>query len=65
VSNEQRGSLESMAQGASASLVCAYGREDGIKVSSNTGITDFDPAQLALPMLLERVLPGTRPRAAP
>jgi ferric-dicitrate binding protein FerR (iron transport regulator) len=65
VSDEQRGSLQSLAEQAAPTLVCAYGREDGIQVSSNTGIMDFDPAELALPLLLERLLPGTRPRAAP
>src|SRR6185436_16486271 len=54
VSDEQRGTLESMARESQASLVCAYGREDGITVASNVGLTDFDPAELALPMLLER-----------
>jgi hypothetical protein len=65
VSDEQRGTLESMARQSQASLVCAYGREDGITVASNVGLTDFDPAELALPMLLERVLPGTARRRTP
>jgi ferric-dicitrate binding protein FerR (iron transport regulator) len=65
VTDEQRGSLEELAQKAKPSVVCAYGREDGIQLSGDGGLMDFDPANLALPVLLERVLPGTARRGAP
>jgi ferric-dicitrate binding protein FerR (iron transport regulator) len=65
VSSEQRESLEALARKAEPSLVCAYGREDGIQVAGSGGLMDFNPTEIALPVLLERLLPGTGRRAAP
>jgi hypothetical protein len=55
---EQRGSVEDLTRDARPTLLCAYGEERGIRVAGLGGALDFDAADLALPMLLERVLPA-------
>lgn len=65
LSPEQRRSLEALAGDAKPSLLCAFGGEDQIQVASIGGLADLDPSQLALSMLLPRVLSGTAHRATP
>jgi hypothetical protein len=61
----QQGSLQALAQSAKPTLLCAYGLPDGIQVASLGGLLDINPQDLALPMLLQRALPGTPHRQAP
>jgi ferric-dicitrate binding protein FerR (iron transport regulator) len=56
---EQRGAVEALARDAKPTLVCVYGEEDAIRVAAGSGLVNLDPGQLALPLLLERALPGT------
>jgi ferric-dicitrate binding protein FerR (iron transport regulator) len=62
---EQQGSLAALAQGAKPTLLCAYGLPDGIQLASLGGLLDFNPSEMALPMLLGRAVPGTAGRQAP
>ena len=61
----QRGALESLTRDAKPTLLCAYGEEDAIQLAGAGGLFDLDPAQLVLPLLLERRISGTRVPAAP
>jgi ferric-dicitrate binding protein FerR (iron transport regulator) len=61
----QRGALESLTRDAKPTLLCAYGEEDAIQLAGAGGLFDLDPAQLVLPLLLERHISGTRGTAAP
>ena len=61
LSPEQRRSAEALAREAGPTLLCAYGEEDAILLAGRGGVLDLEPAQLALPLLLERL---GRPRAA-
>lgn len=65
LSAEQRRSVQALAGDARPTMVCAYGEPDGIRVAGLGGVFDFDTGDLALPLLLERVFPGTRRLAAP
>jgi len=56
---EQRQSFESLARDARPTLVSLYGEEDAIRMAGTGGFVDLDPTALALPMLLQRALPGT------
>jgi ferric-dicitrate binding protein FerR (iron transport regulator) len=55
---EQRRGLEALAQNARPTLVCVYGEEDAIRMAGSGSLIDLDPTAFALPMLLERALPG-------
>ena len=47
-------------------LVCAYGEDRAIRVTGRGGLFDFDAAELALPLVLQRMVPSElRPPAAP
>ena len=61
----QRQSVQALAGDARPTLLCAYGEERGIRVTGMGGVFDLDAAELALPMLMERVMPGLRKLAAP
>ena len=65
LSPDQRRSYEALARDARPTLLCAYGEEGAIRVAGMGGVFDLDASDLALPMLLERVIPGTGSRAAP
>lgn len=65
LTDQQRSSLEAFTGDAQPTLVCVYGESDGIQVAGIGGFLSLDPANLALPMLLERGLPGTARRRAP
>jgi hypothetical protein len=63
---DQRNSVQSLAGDARPTLLCAYGEERGIRVTGMGGLFDFDAAELALPMIVERMIPSElRKRAAP
>jgi FecR-like protein/putative zinc finger protein len=61
----QRSAVESLTRDAKPTLLCAYGEEDAIQLAGAGGLFDLDPAQLVLPLLLERRISGTRGTAAP
>jgi hypothetical protein len=65
LSERQRGSLEAFTRDAQPTLVCVYGESDAIQVAGIGGFFNLDPANLALPMLMERGLPGTTRRRTP
>jgi hypothetical protein len=65
LSDEQRRSVEALARDTRPTLLCAYGEPDAIRVAGMGGAFDFETGDLALPLLLERVLPGTMRRATP
>jgi hypothetical protein len=63
---EQRRSVQDLTRDARPTLLCAYGEERGIRVTGLGGAFDLSGSDLALPLLLERMLPsGTRRQAAP
>jgi ferric-dicitrate binding protein FerR (iron transport regulator) len=55
---EQRRSLETLAENARPTLICIYGEADAIRMAGTGSLVDLDPTAFALPMLLERALPG-------
>ncbi|HEY3120204.1 MAG TPA: FecR family protein [Vicinamibacteria bacterium] len=62
---EQRQSFESLARDARPTLVSLYGEEDAIRMAGTGGFIDLDPTAFALPMLLQRALPGTGHQGRP
>jgi ferric-dicitrate binding protein FerR (iron transport regulator) len=56
---EQRSSVEALARDTRPSLLVAYGEEDAIQVAGVGGLLDLNPADLSLPLLLGRAVPGT------
>ncbi len=54
----QRQSIQALAGDARPTLLCAYGEERGIRVTGMGGLFDFDATELALPMVLERMIPA-------
>lgn len=62
LSDQQRSALEAFTREAQPTLVCVYGEPEGIQVAGIGGFLNLDPTNLALPMLLERGLPGTARR---
>jgi ferric-dicitrate binding protein FerR (iron transport regulator) len=65
LSAEQRRSVQALAGEAGPNLLCAYGEPDGIRVAGLGGAFDLDAADLTLPLLLQRVIPGHAPLAKP
>jgi hypothetical protein len=65
LTDEQRGAFEAIARDAKPALLCAYGEEDAIRLAGSGGLLNLNPSDLALPMLLQRALPGTARRAIP
>jgi ferric-dicitrate binding protein FerR (iron transport regulator) len=61
----QRSAVENLTRDAQPTLLCAYGENDAIQLAGAGGLFDLDPAQLLLPLLLERRISGTRGTAAP
>ncbi|HUG52912.1 MAG TPA: hypothetical protein VMR21_04905, partial [Vicinamibacteria bacterium] len=65
LTEEQRRSVAALAGDARPTLLCAYGEPEAIRVAGMGGAFDLGTADLALPVLIERILSGTRPRVAP
>jgi ferric-dicitrate binding protein FerR (iron transport regulator) len=65
LSAEQRRSVQALAGDARPTLLCAYGEPDGIRVAGLGGAFDLDTGDFALPLLIQRVFPGTARVAAP
>ncbi len=65
LSTDQRRSVQALGNDARPSVLCAYGEPDAVRVSGLGGVFDLDTSELALPVLLERVLAGTRAKANP
>jgi hypothetical protein len=65
LTDQQRATLEAFTRDAQPTLVCVYGEPEGIQVAGIGGFLNLDPTNLALPMLLERGLPGTAQRRVP
>src|SRR5262249_5844399 len=65
LSDAQRQGLGALGRQAQPALVCLYGENDAIQVAGIGGFLNLDPANLALPMLLQRGVPGTQRRGSP
>jgi hypothetical protein len=65
LSDQQRTTLEALTREAKPTLVCLYGESDGIQVAGTGGFLNLDVSNLALPLLLQRGLPGTVRRGTP
>lgn len=61
LSAEQRRSFDGLVRATRPTLVSAYGEDGAIRVAGEGPLFDLDAANLALPMLLERVLQSVRP----
>jgi hypothetical protein len=67
LTGDQRRAFETLTQNSRATLVSVYGEDDGIRVAGTGGAMNLDSADLALPLLLERVMEramGELPRLA-
>jgi len=62
---KERESLAGLARRTQPSLICAYGEEDRIRVAGIGGLFDLDPRTAVLPLLLDRLSPGTQARRDP
>jgi len=62
---EQRRSVEALTGNARPTILCAYGEPSAVRVAGLGGVFDFDTSELALPLLVERLWPGTPRRAMP
>ena len=63
---EQQQAVRQLAGDARPTLLCAYGEERAIRVTGMGGLFDFDATELALPLVLQRMIPSElRPPAAP
>jgi hypothetical protein len=65
LTGDQRQSLAALARDARPTVVCAYGEPSAVRVAGLGGAFDLDAGDLALPMLLGRLWPGTPRAAAP
>jgi hypothetical protein len=61
---EQQRAVQQLAGGARPTLLCAYGEERAIRVTGMGGLFDFDAAELALPLVLQRMIPAELQRPA-
>ena len=61
LSAEQRRSFDGFVRATRPTLVSAYGEVGAIRVAGEGPLYDLDAANLALPMLLQRVLQSVRP----
>jgi hypothetical protein len=52
---EQRRSFDALTEDARPTVLCAYGEPSAVRVAGLGGMFDLDTADLALPMLLERL----------
>jgi len=62
---DQRRSLDGLTRDARPAVLCAYGEPSAVRVAGLGGVFDLDTADLALPMLLERVRRETSRLATP
>jgi hypothetical protein len=63
---EQQQAVRQLAGDARPTLLCAYGEERAIRVTGMGGLLDFDATELALPLVLQRMIPSElRKPAAP
>ena len=58
LSADQRRSIDALARDARPAILCAYGEPSALRVAGLGGVFDLDTADLALPMLVERVMGG-------
>jgi hypothetical protein len=65
LTTDQRRSFDAVTQDARPAVLCAYGEPSAVRVAGLGGVFDLDTADLALPMLLERVRRGTSRMATP
>jgi hypothetical protein len=65
LTGDQRRSMEALTRDARPTVLCAYGEPSAVRVAGLGGVFDLDTSDLALPMLLERLWPGTPRAAAP
>lgn len=65
LSAEQRRSLDGLARFSRPTLVSAYAEDGAIRVAGEGPLVDLDTSDLALPVLLERVLRTAARRATP
>jgi hypothetical protein len=65
LSEQQRSAVEGVTRGARPSILCAYGEPAAVRVAGLGAAFDLDTSELALPVLLERMWPGTRHPATP
>ncbi len=65
LTGDQKRSFEALTQDTRPTLVSIYGEEHAIRVAGVGGAINLDGADLALPLLLERVMGGTPRRANP
>jgi hypothetical protein len=58
LSAAQRSSLEALTRDARPTLVSIYGEAEGIRVAGTGASLELEGADLALPLILERVMGG-------
>jgi hypothetical protein len=56
LSADQRRSFDALSQDTRPTILCAYGEPSALRVAGLGGVFDLDTTDLALPMLLERVM---------
>ena len=64
LSADQRRSIDALARDARPAILCAYGEPSALRVAGLGGVFDFDTADLALPMLVERLRAAALRQAA-
>jgi hypothetical protein len=60
LSADQRRTFEALSRDSRPTILCAYGEPSALRVAGLGGVFDLDTADLALPMLVERVMGKTR-----
>ncbi len=60
LSAEQRRTFDALSRDTRPTILCAYGEPSALRVAGLGGVFDLDTADLALPMLVERVIGRTR-----
>jgi hypothetical protein len=56
LTEEQRRSFDALSRDTRPTILCAYGEPSAVRVAGLGGVFDLDTTDLALPMLLERVI---------
>ena len=64
LSADQRRSIDALARDARPAILCAYGEPSALRVAGLGGVFDLDTADLALPMLVERLRAAALRQAA-
>jgi hypothetical protein len=59
LSADQRRAVDALSRDARPAILCAYGEPSALRVAGLGGVFDLDTADLALPMLVERVMGKT------